>query len=118
MYIHGLFIGECRSFSNTQGIQVFECCYFLNGSFYELANHYVFKYQAQKLCDSFICTFSVFWLSTHLYVPPICASIRDTRMNPDVKFIAFKILFHEILIMLGIQVYNKNIFFYKAMILI
>ena len=60
MYIHRLVIGGSLSFSNKQEIHVFECCYFLNGIFYELANHYVFKYQAQKLCYSFMCTFSVF----------------------------------------------------------
>ena len=52
-----------------------------------------------ELGNSFMCTFSVFlWsemLCAHFYVPPICASTRDARMNPDVEFIMFKILFKE-----------------------
>ena len=54
-YIHRLVIGGSLSFSNKQEIHVFECCYFLNGIFYELANHYVFKYCVIVFCVLFRC---------------------------------------------------------------
>ena len=90
LYIHRLYIGGSRSFSNKQGIHVFECYYFSNGYFYELANLYVFKYQTQKFIDISMCTqklgdiyvyvFCVFWSETlcahlYMYVPPIRAGM-------------------------------------------
>ena len=84
---------------------------FLIGSFHELAN---FKYQAQKLCDSFICIFSVFvgqkcCVTAALHVPPIRAGMRDTCMNPDVEFTVFSIVFHELLVLLSILKQKQNI---------
>ena len=79
--------------------------------FYELANHYDFKYQAQKLCDSFMCTFSVNSLVCTADFCKYAWYVYETRVWNLMLFTVFKILFYEILIMLGIQVYNKNIFF-------
>ena len=75
---------------------------------------YVFTYQIQKLCDSFMCTFSEFTgqkrcVHTDLYVPAIRARMSDMCMNyPDVEFTMFKIVFCEILIMLGINLTTKT----------
>ena len=38
------------------------------------------------------------------------ASMRDMCMNPDVEFTVFKIVFYEILIMLGIKLITKTYF--------
>ena len=45
----------------------------------------------------------------YMYVPPIRADTRSirTRMNPDVEFTVFRIVFYEILIMLGIKFITK-----------
>ena len=75
-----------------------------------------FKYQAQKLCESFICIFSVFigqkcCVHAHLHVPPIRAGMRDTCMNPVVEFTVFRIVFYEILVLLGINFITKTEYF-------
>ena len=61
-----------------------------------------------------MCTFSVLWgsemLCAYLYVPPICASMHDTCMTPDVEFTVFKIFFYEIFIMLVSKFITKTIF--------
>ena len=45
-------------------------------------------------------------MHTVIYVPPICECI--TCMNPDVEFTVSKIVFYEILIMLGIKFITKT----------
>ena len=61
-------------------MRVFECCNFLNDSFYELANPNVFKYQAQKLsivlCVFFLCLLIRNDVCAQLYVRPIQAGFR------------------------------------------
>ena len=114
LYIHRLYIGGSRSFSNKQGIHVFECYYFSNGYFYELANLYVFKYQTQKFIDISMCTqklgdilcmFSVCLVRNavctlvHVCTANLCR-YEHTCMDPDVLFTVFKIMFYEILTML------------------
>ena len=48
---------------------------------------------------------------------PIRVGVRDTCMNyPDVEFTVIKILFYEILIMLGIKFITKTDFFYQGRI--
>ena len=64
----------------------------------------------------FMCTFSEFTgqkrcVHTDLYVPAIRARMSDMCMNyPDVEFTMFKIVFCEILIMLGIKFVAKRNF--------
>ena len=48
-----------------------------------------------------MCTFAC-------HVPPIRSGMHDTCMNPDVEITVFKILFYEILIMLGIKFIIKK----------
>ena len=55
--------------------------------------------------------FGVYWseiLCAHLYVQPIFLGMRDTCMNPDVDLTVSKIVFYEILIMLGINLITKQ----------
>ena len=80
---------------------------FWNGSFYELSN---------PLFISFMWGLSVFigqkcCVHAHLHVPPIRAGMRDTCMNPDVEFTVFRIVFYEILVLLGINFITKSEYF-------
>ena len=60
-----------------------------------LSIFYVFKYKAQKLCESFMCIFfRVFWSEMLCECTlPCTADSCDTCMNPDVVFTVFKIVF-------------------------
>ena len=53
LYIHRLFIGGPRSFSNKQRIHVFKCCYFLNGFIYELAKALCLWISAKEIIFKF-----------------------------------------------------------------
>ena len=50
---------------------------------------------------------------TVIYIPPIRAYMRVTCLNPDVGFTESKIVFYEILIMLGIKFITKTELFTK-----
>ena len=69
---------------------------------------YVFKYQAQILCESFMCIFFwVYWLEmlcVHMNVPPI----RAGKHNRCKVFTVIKIVFYENLDHAWDQVYNKS----------
>ena len=92
--------------------------YFLNGLFKSQPIPYVSDYQIQKLSDGFIFNFAVFTdqkscVKTVIYVPPIRAYMRVTCLNPDEGFTESKIVFYEILIMLGIKFITKTELFTK-----
>ena len=65
------------------------------------------------LCIFFLCLLVRNAVCACLYLPPIRAGMRDTCMNPDVEFTVFKIVFYEILIMLGIKFITKTDFVSK-----
>lgn len=94
--------GDPNFFSNKQGIQVFECCYFWNGYIYELV--LIFNFSQRNSILSFMCIFfCVFWselLCAQLYVPPICVGMRIACINPHVVFKLLKIVFCVKFIML------------------
>ena len=48
LYIHVLYIGGSLSFSN-------ECCYFLNGSFHELANSLIISMTKNNRGTTLVC---------------------------------------------------------------
>ena len=76
---------------------------FFKWYFLWVSQHYVFKYQAQKLCYSFMCTFSVFFGQkccghTCMYLRFVQVFlIPGTWIITDVEFTVFKILFQNFL---------------------
>ena len=67
------------------------------------------------LCVPILCVYCSEMLCAHLYLPPICVGMRDKCMNYlDVEFTAIKILFLEMLIMLGIKFITKTEFFTRV----
>ena len=55
-----------------------------------------------------VCVYWSEMLCAHLYVPPIRAGMRDMCMNPAVEFTMFRIVFYEILTMLGMKFITKT----------
>ena len=66
-----------------------------------------------------MCIFSVFigqkcCVYTCIQVPPICASMRDTCMNPEVEFTVYRVVLRNFDHARN-QVYNKSRIFFKKL---